>query len=207
MEKSVLIITQGSRYGKKIVDKFLKNNYKVIKTGTKQEEETSETTEAETEGKLTELNWNFTSQLSFKNIILCLKNYPDITDVIILYSVPEDNTPVYNQSYVEMQKTIDLYIKGQLSITCDLLREFSKNNSQCNFFLVLEKSPLSNPFREFFKSFINSLLEDNNLPLVINAFEVGKDTPESFADYAFSIIQDKKQARGKWFKQFRYTLF
>jgi hypothetical protein len=206
MEESVFIMSQGSRYGKKIVDKFVENNYKVIKTVTEQENEISETAATERETMLTELSWNYKSAFSSKNIILNLKNYPDINNFIIVYSIPEEDAPIYKKSQIEIQKLIDLYIKSQLSITCEFLTEFSKNDNPPAFFFILENS-LNNPFREFFKNFINSVLEDDTLSINTNAFEIGKEPPESFADYVFSTIQDKRKTRGKWFKQFRYTLF
>jgi len=207
MQESVFIISQGSRYGKKIIDKFLANNYKVIKTVTEQETDTLEITTSESKNMLTELNWNYRSPFSSKNILLNLKNYPDTNNFIIVYSIPDENTPIYKQSQIEIQKIIDLYIKSQFSITCEFINEFSKNNRSANIFLVLENSNQNNPFREFFKNFINTVLEDDTLTANINAFEIGKETPESFADYAFSVIQDKRKSKGKWFKQFRYTLF
>ena len=212
MEESVLIISQGSRYGKTIADTFLTNNYKVIKTINEQEEGISKSqdsgkTTPETGNLLTELNWNYRSPFSFKNISLNLKNHPDIKNIIIVYSIPEEDPPIYKQSQIEIQKVIDLYVKSQISITCELLSEFSKNNKTANLFLVLENSNSNNPFKEFFKNFINGILEDNNMSVNINAFEIGKEPPESFASYVFSIIQDKKTAKGKWFKQSRYTLF
>jgi len=207
MEESVFIVTQGSRYGKKITDKFLLNNYKVIKTVTEQEKEISETITSETKSMLTELNWNYRSPFSSKNITLSLKNYSDIKNVIIVYSIPEEDIPIYKQSQIEIQKVIDLYIKSQISITCEFLNEFSKNNKTANLFLILENSNSNNPFKEFFKNFIDTVLTDDSISVNINAFEIGKESPESFADYAFSIIQDKKKTKGKWFKQFRYTLF
>ncbi|MCL2792913.1 MAG: hypothetical protein FWD87_07460 [Spirochaetaceae bacterium] len=205
MEESVIIITQGSRYGKKITDKFLANNYKVVKTINEQQSE-AEALESGTESMLTELHWNYKSPFSAKNIILNLKSYPDTKNFIIVFSMPERDTVLYRYSQIEIQKTIDLYIKSQLSIACELLNELSRNNKSATLFFVLENS--NNPFKEFFKSFINTVLEDNTLPVNVNAFEAGKETPESLADYVFSILQDKKKsAKGKWFKQFRYTLF
>ncbi|MCL2480347.1 MAG: hypothetical protein FWF38_01405 [Spirochaetaceae bacterium] len=212
MDESVFIISQGSRYGKKIADKFLANNYRVIKTISDQESEISENSTAggaspETESMLTEISWNYRSPFSSKNITISLKNHPDIKNFIIVYSIPEEDTPIYKQSQIEIQKIIDLYIKSQISITCEFLNDFSKNNRSANLFLVLENSNSNNPFREFFKNFINTILGDDTLPVNINAFEIGKEPPDPFADYVFSIIQDKKAAKGKWFKQFRYTLF
>ncbi|MCL2293887.1 MAG: hypothetical protein FWC36_03370 [Spirochaetes bacterium] len=207
MENSVFVITQGTRCGKKIVDKFLINNYKVLKTVTEQENDTLEAEEAEKQAMLTELAWNYQSVFSSKNIILNLKNYPHIRNFIIIYSAPQAETPIYRQDPIEIQKTIDFYIKSQLSITCELLNELSKDDTSSSLFLALEYS-LNNPFRDFFKNFINTLLDDTSLTVNINAFEAGKETPESFADYVFSIVQDKKlKSKGKWFKQFRYTLF
>ena len=214
MEESVLIITQGSHYGKKIADTFLINNYKVIKTITEQEIEISksqgsgkETQVQETQNLLTEITWNYRSPFSYKNIILNIKNHPDIKNYIIIFSIPDGDTPIHKQNQIEIQKIIDLYIKSQLAITCELLSEFSKNNKSANLFLVLENSNSNNPFKEFIKNFINTILDDNSMTININAFEIGKEPPESFAEYVFSIMKDKKTVRGKWFKQSRYTLF
>ena len=204
IEESVIIITQGSRYEKKITDKFLANNYKVVKATSEQEGERPDLLVIDT--LLTELSWNYKSPFSSKNIILNLKSYPDIKNFFIVYSMPNDDTPVYKNSQIEMQKVIDLYIKSQLAITCELLSEFSNNNKSVNLFFILENSQ-NTPFKEFFKAFINTVLDDNSMTANINAFEIGKETPEVFADYVFSIVRDKKKARGKWFKQLRYTFF
>ncbi len=209
MENSVFIVSQGSRYGRKIADKFLANSYRVIKTVTELEDEISETPASGRENMLTELNWNSYSPFSSKNIILNLRQYPDIKYYIILYSIPEETAPFYKQSQTDIQKTIDLYIKSQISITSELINELSRNNKSPNLFLVLGSSDTSNPYKDFFKSFITNILEDAELSKInINAFEIGKENPDVFADYVFSTVQDKGiKNRGKWFKQFRYTLF
>ena len=204
IEESVIIITRESYYGKKITDKFLANNYKVVKTTSSQEGENSAPVAGET--MLTELSWNYKSPLSSKNIILNLKNYPDIKNFIIVFSMPRGDTPLYKSSQIEMQKVIDLHIKSQLAITCELLAEFSNSKKSANLFFVLENSA-NTPFKEFFKAFINTILDDNTMIANTNAFEIGKETPDAFADYVFSIVRDKKKARGKWFKQLRYALF
>jgi len=208
MENTVFIADQGTRYGRKISDTFLANSFRVISTRveTSVKTENSDTNDS----RLVSIKWNCFSPFSSKNIILGLRPHQDIKYNVIIFSSSsaDKNTPLYLQNQSEIQKLLDYSLRSQILITHDLIAELSRQKSSY-LFLVLENSESENPCRGFLKSFINSILADqDNLNVTVNAFEAGKETPEAFADYFYSTVQDKAiKSKGKWFRQFQMPSF
>ena len=212
MEKTVFIADQGTRYGRKISDTFLANNYRVISTGVVKDGDSIDNQHAD-QGMLISLKWNCFSPFSSKNVILGLRPYQDVRYSVIIFSSAAaassaEEKPLYRQNHSDIQKMLDYNLRSQILITHDLIAELSKHHSSYLFF-VLENSDSENPGRSFLKSFINTILADqDNLNITINAFEAGKETPEAFAEYFYLAVQDKAlKTKGKWFRQFQMPSF
>ena len=209
MEKTVFIADQGTRYGRKISDAFLANNHRVISTTVETDDGSNDNQDTD-KGMLISIKWNCFSPFSSKNVILGLRPYQDIQYSVIIFSSSSsaEETPLYLQSHSDIQKMLDYNLRSQILITHDLIAELSKQHSSY-LFLVLESSDIENPGRSFLKSFINSILADqDNLNITINAFEAGKESPEAFADYFYATVQDKAlKSKGKWFRQFQMPSF
>jgi len=212
MEQTVFIADQGTRYGRKISDTFLANNYRVISTIVETDDGRNDNQDAD-QSMLISIKWNCFSPFSSKNVILGLRPYQDVKYSVIIFSssasaASAEETPLYLQNHSDIQKMLDYNLRSQILITHDLIAELSKHHSSY-LFLVLENSDIENPGRSFLKSFINSILADqDNLNITVNAFEAGKETPEAFADYFYMAVQDKAlKAKGKWFRQFQMPSF
>jgi hypothetical protein len=199
MEKFIFIADFETKYGQKINDVFLSASYKIIKT--------VKTKKINLENITDEIEWNNYSAFSHKNIIFNLRKYQVIQNIFIIFSLPEPKTLLHKSAIADFNKEIDLYLKSQVAITCEIINEFSASQTPPYIFLILPAGN-ANPYREFFKFFINGILEDNTIPSPVNAFEIGKELPETFADFVLTTVQDKAiKARGKWFKYMRYALF
>ncbi len=203
MEKSVFIADLGTRCGKKISDTFQANNYRVIKTAVNPEKANTENPESAFGNSLISLDWNCSSPFSSKNIILGLRKYPEVKYSIIVFSSPQPDTPLYLQGTADIQKGFDLYLQSQIFITRELIAELSSQKT-VPLFMVLESGDINNPYRNFLKSFINTILADQDkIEIPVNAFEADRETPEAFADYVYSAIHEKApKSRGKWLRQF-----
>lgn len=200
MDNIVFIADQGTRCGRKISDKFLENSFQVIKATTGMDDEKPDESFHE---RLVTLDWNLNSSFSPKNIALGLKKFPRITHFAIIYSFPEIDTFMAEQSNLQIQKDIDLFLRSQVLLTREIINTFTPSDSS-QLLLVMEENQGNspNPYREFLKEFINHILISSNLK--VNAFEYSGESPENFADFFFSAVHVKGiKSSGKWIKPFQ----
>lgn len=216
MGNSVFIADVGTKYGQKICDSLLLVSDKIIKTVKPAE------SGLKNNHNIGEVEWDNYSAFSHKNIIFTLRNIEELQFVFIVFGFPETEKIISYKSGSNFQKDVDFYIKSQVALTYAVINELAPSESlqsiganagaytseRMHIFLVLPYSRENNPYREFFKSFINGILEDCNAVVPVNAFEAGKEEPETFARWAVSTAMGKGlKSSGKWFKYMRYILF
>ncbi len=113
---------------KKITDKLILNNYKVIQTVVNKNTLTDEKENEESgmEQKLLKADWNCFSTISPKNAILQSKQFSDFNTAAVILTPPETTDIFINQSYIEIQKSIDFYFRSLVTISKEIINDLKK---------------------------------------------------------------------------------
>ncbi len=205
MNNSFFIADQDSRCGKKITDVFLLNDFKVIQTVIKNKSlDSKEGDEKDkiSEQKLIPLEWNCFSTVSPKNVVLQLRQITVINTAAVILTPPEDIKSFVDQTHMEIQKSIDFYIRSQIILAKEIITEL-KRNSPSYLYLVLNSTNRDDMYTSVYRAIINSLLKGSDDDLYINCVENNSDDHEQFADYFFSIVGKNRKTGGKWYKPFQ----
>jgi len=159
------------------------------------------------------LDWNPSSPISAKTIILACQNKMEHIDDAILVCVP----PAYRKkaeelSVVEIDRLIDCNIKGWFFLIRELVTEFEKF-SHGNLSMVLaselgtgskeDKTDLVGPiavsaFRSFAQGMLLSSFNASYNTMGFSMSEPGEEN--AFASYIFKTMEDEKKNSGKWHK-------
>ena len=202
MNNTIFIADQDSRCGKKITDKLISNNYKVIQTVVNKNPVTKEKENdgSGLEQKLLKSDWNCFSTISPKNAILQSKQFSDFNTAAVIMTPPETTENFINQSYIEIQKSIDFYFRSLVTISKEIINDLKKKPSS-HVYLVLNSKNRDDMYTSIYKAFINSVLKTSSDTLFINAVENNSEDPEQFADFFYTILQKERKTGGKWLKQ------
>ncbi len=209
MNNSILIADQDSRCGKKITDKLLMNNIKVIQTvvNKKPLKEEKDNEEESREQMLSRLDWNCFSTISPKNIILQSKHFSEFTTAAVVFTPPEAAQSFINQTHIEIQKSIDFYFRSLVTITKEIINDLRKKPGSY-LYLILNSRNRDDLYTSIYKSFINSVISSSCDSVFINGIENSFEEPEQFAEYFYNILQKERKTAGKWLKPLQMnTLF
>ena len=166
------------------------------------------------------IDWNPSSPISAKTLVLACQNKIHAIDDAILVCVP----PAYRKkaeelSVVEIDQLIDHNIKGWFFLVRELVAEFEKRG-RGNLSLVLaselgpgskeDKADLVGPitvsaFRSFAQGILLSSFNASYNAMGFSPSEPGEEN--AFAAYVFKTMEDEKKNSGKWHKYGKFGFF
>jgi NAD(P)-dependent dehydrogenase (short-subunit alcohol dehydrogenase family) len=156
------------------------------------------------------IEWNRTSPISAKNVLLTALNRFDRIDETLLLFTPELEQKLLQETSAEtMDRAVDTWIKGSLFLMKAVLELYTQKQGGCLALInhlpqgeggVLP--PLESALRGSFTAAAGAVFASNSQRNVfVNGFESPSQKIEELADFIFDTMKDRgARVSGKWFR-------
>ena len=206
MSRTVLITDVHTPLGDQLLRRYLGEGYPVAATRCK--EAVIRTPVVSEEEQLLLIDWNRSSAISAKNVLLAALNRYERIDETLILSPPELEQKLLQETPAQtIEREVDTWIKGTLFLTHTVLLQYAQQHGGC---LALvnhtprEEStvpaPLENALRGSFAALAGSILAGTALENVfVNGFESRTQKIEELADFIFDNMKSRgAKSSGKW---------
>jgi NAD(P)-dependent dehydrogenase (short-subunit alcohol dehydrogenase family) len=156
------------------------------------------------------IEWNRTSPISAKNVLLTSLNRFDRIDETLLLFTPELEQKLLQETSAEtMDRAVDTWIKGSLFLMKAVLELYTqKQGGRLALINHLPQEegtvlpPLESALRGSFTATAGAVFASNSQRNVfINGFESRSQKIEELADFIFDTMKDRgTRVSGKWFR-------
>jgi len=156
------------------------------------------------------IEWNRTSPISAKNVLLTSLNRFDRIDETLLLFTPELEQKLLQETTAEtMDRAVDTWIKGSLFMMKAVLELYTQKRGGCLALvnhLPQEEgavlAPLESALRGSFTAAAGAVFASNSQRNVfVNGFESRSQKIEELADFIFDTMKDRgARLSGKWFR-------
>ena len=156
------------------------------------------------------IEWNRTSPISAKNVLLTALNRFDRIDETLLLFTPELEQKLLQEISAEtMDRAVDTWIKGALFLMKAVLELYTQKQGGCLALIdhLLQEEgavlpPLESALRGGFTAAAGAVFASNSPRKVfINGFESRSQKVEELADFIFDTMKNRgARVSGKWFR-------
>ncbi len=156
------------------------------------------------------IEWNRTSPISAKNVLLTALNRFDRIDETLLLFTPKLEQKLLQETSAEtVDRAVDTWIKGSLFLLKAVLELYTQKQGGClaliNHLPQEEGTvlpPLESALRGSFTAAAGAVIASNSQRNVfINGFESRSQKIEELADFIFDTMKDRgARVSGKWFR-------
>jgi NAD(P)-dependent dehydrogenase (short-subunit alcohol dehydrogenase family) len=156
------------------------------------------------------IEWNRTSPISAKNVLLSALNRFDKIDETLLLFTPELEQKLLQETSAEtIDRAVDTWIKGALFLMKAVLELYTQKQGGClaliNHLPQEEGTvlpPLESALRGSFTAAAGAVIASNSQRRVfVNGFESRSQKIEELADFIFDTMKNRAaRVSGKWFR-------
>lgn len=156
------------------------------------------------------IEWNRTSPISAKNVLLTALNRFDRIDETLLLFTPKLEQKLLQETSAEtVDRAVDTWIKGSLFLLKAVLELYTQKQGGClaliNHLPQEEGTvlpPLESALRGSFTAAAGAVIASNSQRNVfINGFESRSQKIEELADFIFDTMKDRgARVSGRWFR-------
>jgi hypothetical protein len=156
------------------------------------------------------IEWNRTSPISAKNVLLTALNRFDRIDETLLLFTPELEQKLLQETSAEtIDRAVDTWIKGALFLMKAVLELYTQKQGGCLALIdhLLQEEgavlpPLESALRGGFTAAARAVFASNSQRKVfINGFESRSQKVEELADFIFDTMKNRgTRVSGKWFR-------
>jgi NAD(P)-dependent dehydrogenase (short-subunit alcohol dehydrogenase family) len=208
MKRVALITDASTPLGDQLVRRYLSEGYSVAATFSGQAR--IETPLISEEEDLLVIEWNRTSPISAKNVVLSARNRFDKIDETLLLLTPELEQKLLQETATEtIDRAVDAWIKGSLFLMKAVLLLYGQK--QEGFLTLINHQPqaatavpppLDSALRGSFRATAEAIFAGIGQPnIFINGFESHSTKIEELADFIFDTMKTKTaRATGKWYR-------
>jgi NAD(P)-dependent dehydrogenase (short-subunit alcohol dehydrogenase family) len=215
MQRFALITDAQTPLGEQLVRRYLAAGHYVAATRSNQER--FETPLVSEEDRLLLIDWNRTSPISARNVLLAALNRFDALDEALLLQTPQlPRGPLQELSYETIERAVDAWVKGTLFLAKGILETFAQRRAgSLAFVQQVEGSaalpPLEAALRGSFRAAARSLAAaveagSAGRSLQVNSFECHDPDAwdaegSGFASFILETMQSKgRKSSGRCFR-------
>ena len=206
MKRVALITDASTPLGDQLVRRYLSEGYSVAATCSGQAR--IETPLVSEEEDLLVVEWNRTSPVSAKNVVLSTRNRFDKIDETLLLLTPELERKLLQETATEtIDRAVDAWVKGSLFLMKAVLQLYGQK--QEGLLALINHQPqatsavppaLESALRGGFRAAAEAIFAGIGQPNVfINGFDSHSTKIEELADFIFDTMKTRTvRATGKW---------
>jgi NAD(P)-dependent dehydrogenase (short-subunit alcohol dehydrogenase family) len=208
MNRVALITDAQTPLADQLIRRYLSEGYSVAATRSHQVR--IDTPLVAEDEDLLLIEWNRSSPISVKNVLLTALNRFDGIDETLLLFTPELEQKLLQETSAEtMDRAVDTWIKGALFLMKAVLELYAQKQGGClaliNHLPQEEGTvlpPLESALRGGFTAAAGAVFASNSQRNVfINGFKSRTQKIEEFADFIFDTMKNRgTRVSGKWFR-------
>ena len=208
MNRTVLITDAQTPLADQLIRRYLSEGFSVA--ATRSHKVRIHTPLISEDEDLLLIEWNRTSPISAKNVLLAALNRFDRIDETLLLFTPELEQKLLQETSAEtVDRAVDTWIKGSLFLMKAVLELYTQKQGGClalvNHLPQEEGTvlpPLEGALRGGFTAAAGAVFASNSQRNVfINGFESHSQKIEDLADFIFDTIKTRgTRVSGKWFR-------
>ncbi len=208
MNRVALITDAQTPLADQLIRRYLSEGYSVA--ATRSQKVRIDTPLVSEDEDLLLIEWNRTSPISAKNVLLTALNRFDRIDETLLLFTPELEQKLLQETSAEtIDRAVDTWIKGALFLMKAVLELYTQKQGGClaliNHLLQEEGAvlpPLESALRGGFTAAAGAVFASNSQRKVfINGFESRSQKVEELADFIFDTMKNRgARVSGKWFR-------
>jgi hypothetical protein len=203
MAKSLLIAGNNKSFSAQLATAFRKQLECTINII----ESNGDDTTTSQEGDFTNLYWDSRSVLSTKTTVMrCANSGGGIDSAFLIYTPEGGNNTIHEIQSGEIERKIDIILKGYLYLCRELIKYFLKRGHGSIGMVLYEKGmdilpPLEASLSGGFRSLTDSLFQYyKNEPLKINGFYSGDTEDSGFSEFIVKVVgSGDRKGPGKWY--------
>lgn len=156
---------------------------------------------------------NLRSPLSVRSLVLkTLNTFDSLDHAILVRSIGEENRVLHDLPIADIEKQIDIGIKGNVFLLKELVDYFWKHQQgTISIVLHIKRSNIFLPLDAIIHGALKELMESmfiqyKNEPIVITGFESHSSDFEDYAAFIIKTLNDRgEKSNGKWQKHSEKT--